>query len=156
MGLGCLVACDEARRLQGAGTADHADDLTEACHFAVLDGMADEIAFGRLAACHGQQQRQRWLALPQVVADVLAQFMRLAVVVKQIIDELKRRTERSAVTGAGLLVLFSLAVNTMITVAGAYFQSWVPLPEALLQTANVIMSYALVATMFARYRIHWR
>lgn len=53
------------------------------------------------------------------------------------------------VTGAGLLVLFSLAVNTMITVAGAYFQSWLPLPEALLQTANVIMSYALVATMFA-------
>jgi membrane protein len=58
------------------------------------------------------------------------------------------------VTGAGLLVLFSLAVNTMITVAGAYFQSWLPLPEALLQTANVIMSYALVATMFALvYRI---
>jgi membrane protein len=51
------------------------------------------------------------------------------------------------VIGAGLLVLLSLVVNTVVAAAGAHFQSWLPLPEPLLQTVNFIVSYALMATM---------
>ena len=53
------------------------------------------------AALHGDQQRQRRLALAQIVADVLAQCVRVAVVVEQVVDQLERRAQRAAVVGAG-------------------------------------------------------
>ncbi len=58
------------------------------------------------------------------------------------------------VIGAGLLVLLSLVVNTMVAAAGTHFQSWLPVPEAVLQTANFMVSYALMATMITLvYRV---
>jgi membrane protein len=58
------------------------------------------------------------------------------------------------VIGAGLLVLLSLVVNTMVAAAGTHFQSWLPVPEAVLQTVNFMVSYALMATMITLvYRV---
>ncbi len=79
------------------------DDLGQPRDLAVLDGVADQVALGRRAARHRDQQRQRGLALAQVVADVLAEFVGVALVVEQVVDELERRAERAAVVGAGLL-----------------------------------------------------
>jgi membrane protein len=52
------------------------------------------------------------------------------------------------VIGAGLLVLVSLVVNTTVTVMATYFQGWLPIPAAVLQIANVTVSFALMTTVF--------
>jgi membrane protein len=58
------------------------------------------------------------------------------------------------VISAGLLVLLSLVVNTVVAVAGAHFQSWLPMPAPLLQMVDFMVSYALMATMITLvYRV---
>lgn len=52
------------------------------------------------------------------------------------------------VVGAGLLVLASLVVNTMVTAAAAYFGDWLPIPAAGLQIVNFIVAFGLLTTMF--------
>jgi hypothetical protein len=52
------------------------------------------------------------------------------------------------VTGAGLLVLASLIVNTTVTVMATYFQGWLPIPATVLQIVNVTMSFGLMTTVF--------
>jgi membrane protein len=52
------------------------------------------------------------------------------------------------VIGAGLLIALSLAVNTIVAAAGAYFHGWLPLPEPLLQTMNFLVGFILTTTMF--------
>jgi membrane protein len=52
------------------------------------------------------------------------------------------------VIAAGLLVLVSLVVNTTVTVMATYFQGWLPIPAAVLQIANVTVSFALMTTVF--------
>ena len=57
----------------------------------------------------GQKKRvrvfveQSALAFPKIVAEVLAHFGGLAVIVQDVVDHLKRRAERATVGGAGLL-----------------------------------------------------
>jgi hypothetical protein len=60
------------------------------------------LALGVGAPLHRHSKRQRRLAFAQVVADVLAQFLGVAFVVEQVVDELERRAQRPAVAGAGL------------------------------------------------------
>ena len=74
-----------------------------------LDRLANHVALRRAAHLHGIDQGQRRLALGQVVADVLAQFLGGGVVVQGIVDELERQAQVTAVTHQGLpglLVLF--------------------------------------------------
>jgi membrane protein len=52
------------------------------------------------------------------------------------------------VIGSGLLVILSLVINTAVAAAGTYFQDWLPLPEAALQTINFVVSFGLTTTMF--------
>jgi membrane protein len=52
------------------------------------------------------------------------------------------------VVGAGLLVLASLVVNTTVTAAAIHFEDWLPLPAALLQIINFIVSFGVTTTMF--------
>ena len=52
------------------------------------------------------------------------------------------------VIGAGLLVLASLVVNTTLTVAATYVESWLPIPAIVLQIINVIMSLGLMTGVF--------
>jgi membrane protein len=52
------------------------------------------------------------------------------------------------VVGAGLLVLASLAVNTTVAAAATYFEGRLPLPAAVLQIANFLVSFGLMTTLF--------
>jgi membrane protein len=52
------------------------------------------------------------------------------------------------VIGAGFVVALSLIVNTAVAAMGLYFDTWLPLPEALLQIINFVVSFALITMMF--------
>lgn len=52
------------------------------------------------------------------------------------------------VVGAGLLVLASLVVNTVVAAAATYFQGRLPIPAAVLQIINFALSFALMAALF--------
>ncbi len=71
--------------------------------WALPDSIASRIRCRRAAVIHGIDERQRGLALRQVVPDILAELFRLGVVVQGIVDELKRAAEVTAVVGQALL-----------------------------------------------------
>jgi membrane protein len=52
------------------------------------------------------------------------------------------------VVGAGLLVLASVVVNTTVTATATYFEGRLPLPAAVLQTVNFLVSFGLMTTVF--------
>ena len=52
------------------------------------------------------------------------------------------------VIGAGFVAALSLIVNTTVAAMGRYFDSWLPMPEALLQIINFVVSFALATIMF--------
>jgi membrane protein len=52
------------------------------------------------------------------------------------------------VVGAGLLVFASLALDTAVAAAAAYFDAALPLPSVVLQILNFILGFALTATLF--------
>jgi membrane protein len=52
------------------------------------------------------------------------------------------------VIGAGLLVLASLVVNTTVATAATYFEGSLPLPAAVLQIMNFIVSVGFTTTLF--------
>jgi membrane protein len=52
------------------------------------------------------------------------------------------------VVGAGLLVLASLVVNTTVAAAATYFEGSLPMPAAVLQVMNFVVSFALLTTLF--------
>lgn len=52
------------------------------------------------------------------------------------------------VVGAGLLVLGSVAVNTTVAATATYFEGRLPLPAAVLQTVNFLVSFSLMTTVF--------
>jgi membrane protein len=52
------------------------------------------------------------------------------------------------VVGAGALITLSLVVNTTVAATGAYVQSWLLLPEVVLQVINFAVSFALLTTVF--------
>ena len=52
------------------------------------------------------------------------------------------------VIGAGLLVILSVAVNSTVAAAGAYFEAWLPMPELLLQAVNFVVALGLMSLMF--------
>ena len=52
------------------------------------------------------------------------------------------------VAGAGLLVLASLVVNTTVAAAATHFEGSLPMPAAVLQIMNFIVSFGLTTTLF--------
>jgi membrane protein len=52
------------------------------------------------------------------------------------------------VVGAGLLVLASVVVNTTVTATATYFEGRLPLPAAVLQIINFLVSFGLMTTVF--------
>jgi membrane protein len=52
------------------------------------------------------------------------------------------------VVGAGLLVLASLVVNTTVAAAATYFEDSLPMPAAVLQIMNFVVSLGLTTTLF--------
>lgn len=52
------------------------------------------------------------------------------------------------VVGAGLLVLASLVVNTTVTAAATYFEGSLPMPAAVLQVMNFVVSFGLTTMLF--------
>lgn len=52
------------------------------------------------------------------------------------------------VVGAGLLVLASLVVNTTVAAAATYFEGSLPMPAAVLQIMNFVVSFALTTALF--------
>src|SRR5690606_37505066 len=71
---------------------------------ALLDGIADQFALRRGAGFHDADERQRGLALAQVVADVLAQRVGVAAVVEHVVDQLEAGADVPAIGGGGLLL----------------------------------------------------
>lgn len=53
------------------------------------------------------------------------------------------------VIGGGLLVLTSLVVHTTLTAVATYFDNVLPVPAAILQILNVLVSFALTTGLFA-------
>src|SRR6266851_2774903 len=69
----------------------------------------------------------------------------------------------AAVMAVGFLLVILLAVTTAIAVAERFFGAWLPLPEAVLQLINFVVSVAITTFLFAflfRFlpdrRIAWR
>ncbi|HEU4683626.1 MAG TPA: YihY/virulence factor BrkB family protein [Nitrospira sp.] len=67
------------------------------------------------------------------------------------------------VLGTGFLLLVSLMVSTALAALGKWFGGWLPLPEAVLQVFNVLLSLVVVTGLFAlifkalpKARIAWR
>jgi len=52
------------------------------------------------------------------------------------------------VVGAGLLVLASLVLNTVVTATATYFDGWLPLPVGILQIINFAVNFAWTTAMF--------
>lgn len=52
------------------------------------------------------------------------------------------------VVGAGLLVLASLVVNTTVAAAATHFEGSLPMPAAVLQIMNFLVSFGLTTTLF--------
>ncbi len=84
--------------------------------------------------------------------------------VRSIIQMLKERLFSFAlVLAIGFLLLVSLVVNAWIAALGAFSSQWLPLPEALLQAADSLVSFLVITGLFAAIykimpdaRIEWR
>jgi membrane protein len=55
----------------------------------------------------------------------------------------------TVVVGVGFLLLVSLAASAWLAAFGKFFSGLLPLPAAALQTANAILSFAVIGFMFA-------
>ncbi|MBC7924718.1 MAG: YihY/virulence factor BrkB family protein [Bryobacteraceae bacterium] len=55
----------------------------------------------------------------------------------------------AVVLGAGFLLVTSLAVSSVIAVAGTWFSGFLPLPELALQVLNLLLSIAVITGVFA-------
>jgi membrane protein len=53
------------------------------------------------------------------------------------------------VLGVGFFLIVSLAVNAFVTATGAYVNSLLPVPPALLQFMDAVFSFAVIAVVFA-------
>lgn len=53
------------------------------------------------------------------------------------------------VLGAGLLLLVSLVVNVWLAAAGAFFHGWLPIPESVLEALSSVVSFVVIAALFA-------
>ena len=68
-----------------------------------------------------------------------------------------------AVVGTGFLLLVSLVVSAGLAAMGKWFSGWLPAPEAVLQTLNTLVSFAVITALFAMVfkvlpdaRVAWR
>ncbi|HEX5110396.1 MAG TPA: YihY/virulence factor BrkB family protein [Vicinamibacterales bacterium] len=52
------------------------------------------------------------------------------------------------VVGAGLCLLASLVLNTVVTATATYFDGWLPLPVGFLQIVNFVVNFAWMSAMF--------
>jgi membrane protein len=69
---------------------------------------------------------------------------------RSILAVLRERLASFAVVLAfGFLLLVSLAVNAAISAMGQYFSYWLPTSEWLLQIANSVISFLVIAILFA-------
>ena len=69
---------------------------------------------------------------------------------KHIVNIIKQRLfSFGLVLAIGFLLLMSLAASAAIAALGKYCSSFIPLPEALLQMANDLISFAVVLALFA-------
>ncbi|MGH9630081.1 MAG: YihY/virulence factor BrkB family protein [Bryobacteraceae bacterium] len=70
--------------------------------------------------------------------------------VQSLIGVLRDRTYAfGIVLGVGFLLLVSLAVNAGVSAMGSYFGDLLPIPEWVLQAVNFLLSFAVVAFLFA-------
>lgn len=54
------------------------------------------------------------------------------------------------VLGVGFLLLVSLIVNVVwLAAAGAFFRGWLPMPESVLQALTSVVSFVVIAALFA-------
>ena len=68
-----------------------------------------------------------------------------------------------AVLGTGFLLLVSLVLSSALAVLGKWFSGMLPLPEAVLETLNILLSFVVITGLFALIfkllpdaRIAWR
>ena len=85
------------RVAQSPGGLDGQVDGGQVLRAAGLDRLADHVPFRRAALVHGVDQRQGRLALGQVVADVLAEFLGGGVVVQGVVHQLEGKAQVAAV-----------------------------------------------------------
>ncbi len=52
------------------------------------------------------------------------------------------------VIGAGILIVVSVVLNTLVAAAGTYAKAWLPLPEFVLHTINFLLSFGIITFMF--------
>ena len=67
-----VLTCEARGVFESAGGFDRREDRVELCQASALDGLADErpLLFGPVP--QRMDQRQRWLAFGEIVAEVLA------------------------------------------------------------------------------------
>lgn len=53
------------------------------------------------------------------------------------------------VIGAGVLIVLSVLVNSAVAALGRYAESWLPMPEWVLQSVNFVAAFGLMAVTFA-------
>ncbi|MGD9725308.1 MAG: YihY/virulence factor BrkB family protein [Nitrospiraceae bacterium] len=54
-----------------------------------------------------------------------------------------------AVLGTGFLLLVSLVLSAALSAFGKWFGGWLPAPELVLQTLNLVISFAVITVLFA-------
>ena len=74
-------------------------DFVELVEAALENGVADHGCLLWRALAHGMNQRQRGLALCQIVADIFPQLASIAGVIQNIINQLESDTQMAAVGG---------------------------------------------------------
>src|SRR6202167_940488 len=93
--------------LERAMLTHQADSVFEVCvgRLAPFQRAAPKLTFAIGAAAKGEHDRQRDLALAEVVADFLAEFSRCAAIVEDVIDQLESNAEIHAERAAGSLLI---------------------------------------------------
>ena len=105
--------CRVVRLLQGvlerAGTGDGLEDFIKMAGVAMFNAAAYQLTLLGCAMLHQVNQRQRWFAFAQIVANVLANVSRHTRIIKRVIDQLKSRSQRAAIFCGGFNLNFARA-----------------------------------------------
>ncbi len=99
-GLLCLAGFATSlleRVAQRAGIIDCRSNFVETCGRTLFDRFTNHFPLCGITVFQRVNQRQGWLALGEVVTDVLAEFVAFGGVIQRIVDQLKRGPQVPAV-----------------------------------------------------------
>lgn len=89
----------------------------------LLDSLPDHFRLLWCTIAHRVEQRQRWLAFVQVIADVFTERFAIRAVVQQIINQLERGAEVTAIVLKAFFLRFATASQNARALRGGFEQT---------------------------------